>query len=145
MYLPPITVFSHIIMYNVRRMPAKAQALVATCMDLRFQQVVHEWLEKNKLYGKHDRVAMAGCVKDREILMSQVRTSVKLHGTQKIYLFNHEDCGAYEDRGFANKALEKEAHGNDLKNTKAALKAEFPQLTINTYFISLDGKINKVA
>lgn len=131
-------------MYNAGKMSAKAQALVATCMDLRFQRVVHEWLEKNELYGKHDRVAIAGCVKDREMLMGQVRTSVKLHSTAEIYLFNHEDCGAYKNREFANKALEKEAHENDLKNTRAALNAEFPQLKINIHFISLDGKINKV-
>ena len=126
-------------------MSARVQTLVATCMDLRFQQVIHEWLEENKLYGKHDRVAMEGCVKDRETLMSQVRTSVEFHDTREIYLFNHEDCGAYKNREFANKALEKEAHENDLKNTKAALKAEFPQLKINTYFISLNGKIDEVA
>lgn len=125
-------------------MSAKAQALVATCMDLRFQQVIHEWLEKNKLYGKHDRVAMVGCVKDREMLMSQVRASVEFHSTAEIYLFNHEDCGAYKNREFASKALEKEAHENDLKNTQAALKAEFPNLKIKTYFIGLDEKINKV-
>lgn len=125
-------------------MSAKAQALVAGCIDLRFQEVIHNWLTKNKLSGKHDRVSIAGCVKNRELLMNQIRISTELHSAREIYLFNHQDCGAYKDRGFTNKNMEREVHENDLRNTKAAIKAEFPKLKVRIFFITIDQKINEV-
>jgi len=73
----------------------QAKAFVATCMDLRFQKAIDKWLKENNLYGKHDRVAFAGAGGNLELLMSQVKLSIKLHNTKEIYIFNHQNCGYY--------------------------------------------------
>lgn len=125
-------------------MAQKAKALVATTSDPRYQEAIHKWLLSKKLYGSHVRVSLAGCVKDRETLMKNVRFAARNFSVKDIYLLSAQNDLAYADRKFSDAALEKEAHQNDLRNTKAAIHAELPKLDVHCFFISKNQKIEEI-
>ena len=113
-------------------------AVVVTCIDFRFQEKLEAWIHENVCSGKYDRVSWAGGVKNWEQVAVQIELSKKLHGIHKAILINHEDCGAYGAAG----TLEK--HTQDLHAAKAAVLAQFPDLSVDLYFAKLDGNIEKI-
>jgi len=119
-------------------MSSNSKTLVATTSDPSCQEPLFEWLSKQKLVGNHVRVAVSGCVKDREAIMKNIRQAKKNYGIKRAVLINSLGDKAYEERKFASKDLEKEAHRNDLKNTAAAIKAESPDIQVELFLI--DGK-----
>jgi hypothetical protein len=120
-------------------------ALVASSSDPRYQEFIHQWLDRKKLYGNHIRVAIRGSVKDRETIMKHVRAAHSAYRLTEVHLMNVEDDPAYEDRKFANRSIEKEAHVNDLNNTRAAINAELPKLKVFLYYIDRKGTIEKIS
>lgn len=119
-------------------------SLVATSSDPRFQESIQAWIVKQKLASAHVRVAIRGCVKDRETLLKQLRASFKDHHFRDIRLVNVEGDPAYADRQFANKELEHEANCNDLRNTKAAIHAELPKLVVKLYYMEKSGAVEVI-
>lgn len=126
-------------------MGKKVTALVATTSDPRYQETIHQWLVRTKLYGEHIRLSLFGCVKDRETLMKTLRLSKKYFGISQIHLINAYGDIAYADRKFPSADIEKEAHLNDLRNTKAAIHAELSSLSVHLYYISKGGTIERVS
>lgn len=120
-------------------------ALVGSSSDPRYQEFIHQWLDRKKLYGNHIRVAIRGSVKDRETIMKHIRSAHAGYRLTEVHLFNVEDDPAYEDRKFPSRSIEKEAHVNDLNNTKAAIHAELPKLKIFLYYIDRKGTIEKIS
>lgn len=126
-------------------MSAHAHALVASCMDLRFQKTIHEWLTKNNLYDLgHDRISFAGAGGNFEYLMSQVRLSIKLHSPPKIQILNHQNCGYYGDLIVSGSPEELQKHTEDLKNAKIAINKEFPDVLVKGYFLTLDNQVKEL-
>ncbi len=107
-------------------------------MDFRFQRYIREWALKNLGDGNFDRVAWAGGVFDIEDILEQIGLSKKLHSIKKVVLINHEDCGKYGEMGT------KEKHSEDLNETKEKILEIHPDLTVETYFLSLDGTFEEV-
>lgn len=122
----------------------KAKALVATSSDPRYQETIVNWLAAKKLSRDHVRVAVAGCVKDREAIMKNIRYANKFFGINQVYLINTGDDPAYVDRKFSDSQMEREAHRNDLKNTRAAILAEMPKMSINLIFIDQEKNIEEL-
>lgn len=114
-------------------------ALVISCIDFRIQRCVEEWARKNLGEGNYDRVALAGGVKNRDVILGQVDISVRLHGIKKVILMNHEDCGAYGDEGTEAK------HKEDLSEAAEVTRAKYPMLEIQTYYVKLDGSVAPTA
>ena len=110
-------------------------SLIVSCIDFRIQPAVEEWALKNLGAKNYDRVALAGGVKDFSAVMSQIDISVKLHAVKKAILMNHEDCGAYWESGTEEK------HREDLKTAADKVKVKYPDLTVETYYVRLDGQI----
>ena len=81
---------------------------------------------------------MAGGMNNLEIILGQIDISVKLHHIQKVVLINHEDCGAYGEAGTSQK------HSEDLKTAKAKIKAIYPDLEVETYYLHLDGTFEQI-
>lgn len=125
-------------------MPNNSKTLVATTSDPRYQELFFDWLSKRKLLGNHVRIAVAGCVKDREAVMKSIRQAKKSYGIQKVVLINALGDKAYEERKFANQDLEKDAHKNDLKNTAAAIKAESPNIQVELFLIDNKLKFEEI-
>ncbi len=114
-------------------------ALVITCIDFRIQKVIEKWLKEVLGEGNYDRVALAGGVFDFYSILSQVEISDRLHEIRKVILMNHEDCGAYGKEGT------RERHEADLAKAERKIEALFPHLEVETYFVSLDGKIEETS
>ena len=115
------------------------QTLAVTCIDFRFQEYINRWISENLPPKSYDRVALAGCVRNFDITLEQIRISKRLHDIKEVVLINHEDCGAYIEQDTHEK------HSRDLRDAKAAVKSEFPDLKIKTFYLHLDGSFEEVA
>jgi hypothetical protein len=126
-------------------MPSNPKTLVATTSDPRYQELFFDWLSKHKLLSSHVRIAVSGCVKDREAIMKSIRQAKKSYGIKTAILINALGDKAYSDRKFANQDLEKDAHRNDLKNTAAAIKAESPDIKVELLLVDNKHKFEEIA
>lgn len=114
------------------------ETIIVTCIDFRFQEYLDNWISENFAPKTFDRVAIAGGVFDFDYVQKQVEISHKLHHIKKVVLINHENCGAYGESGTAEK------HAEDLRNARSKIQQEFPNLTVDTYYLLLDGTFNAV-
>lgn len=110
-----------------------AEAVIITCIDFRFQEYINNWIASNFQPKTFDRVAIAGGVFDFDYVLKQVEISKRLHHIKKVILINHEDCGAYGETGTVEKHIE------DLKKAADQIKQQYPDLTVETYYLHLDG------
>ncbi len=115
-----------------------AEAIIITCIDFRLQEAINQWISKNFVPKTFDRVALAGGVKNLDIILNQIDIAYKLHHIKKVVLINHEDCGAYEEAGTPEK------HAEDLKTAKQKILSQFPDLAVDTYYLKLDGTFQPV-
>ena len=107
----------------------ECNALVATCIDFRFQEAINQWLKEQNLVGDHDRVAVAGATKDIEHLLEQLTLSKKLHNISVVYLLGHEDCGAFNHDNQAVK--------DSLNEAEKTVDGRILGLKIYKYYITL--------
>lgn len=110
-----------------------AKAIIITCIDFRLQETINNWISQNFAPKTFDRVAWAGGVKNLEDILSQIEIAKRLHHIKKVILINHEDCGAYGEKGTEEK------HAQDLQNAKEKILLKFPDLAVDTYYLKLDG------
>ena len=115
-----------------------AQVLIATCIDFRLQEVLNKWISEHFPAKTFDRVALAGGVKNLDVVLGQVDIAHRLHHIKKVVLINHEDCGAYGEAGTPQK------HAEDLKAAKAKVNEVYPDLEIDSYYLHLDGTFEPV-
>jgi carbonic anhydrase len=79
---------------------------------------------------------------DREFILDQIRKSIRLHGTRRVILMLHSDCGAYGGLagGFGGDAnAERLHHRGELKRAEAALLAAVPGIQVESYFVDFEG------
>lgn len=114
------------------------EAVVITCIDFRFQDFLDKWIKENFEPKTYDRGAFAGAAKNLETILNQIETAHKLHRIKKVVLINHEDCGAYGEKGSEEKHIE------DLKSAAFRIKKQIPNLGVDTYYLKLDGTFQKV-
>lgn len=119
-------------------MPLQCEALVVHCIDYRLQEFLNQWLESNLPAQNYDRVAIAGGVNDLFYVLRQVDVAVRLHSIEKVILINHQDCGAYGEAGIY------ERHKTDLEAAERTIKALFPALSVESYYLHLDGEFERL-
>ena len=136
-------------------MKSKYKAMVLSCMDPRFQHLVHNHLKKKKLTGKYSAFTIAGAAvgvthnKFKEwhkTFYNNLATSIQLHKIEKLIVINHKDCGATKiTNGKKNftPANEKKIHQKSFSKIKKEIKKRFPKLKIELNLISLESKIAK--
>jgi hypothetical protein len=78
---------------------------------------------------------------DRQFVIDQIRTSVRLHGTKLVILKLHSDCGAYGGlEAFGGDArAEAEHHEAELLRAAECLRAAMPGIEVRGYFVDFDG------
>lgn len=121
--------------------------LVISCIDFRFQQHLKEFLEKD-YKGNYDLICLAGAAKnfisgsqaDGETIRKQVRISKELHHIKKVFLINHQNCGAYGSAIVSGSSKEKEIHRKDLIRAKEEIREVFPDLGVVLYFIEFKSE-----
>ena len=136
-------------------MKSKYKAMVLSCIDPRFQDLVHNHLKKKKLSGKYSAFTIAGAAvgvthnrfkKWHKTFYDNLATSIKLHKIENLIVINHKDCGAAKianGKKEFNTVNEKIIHENSFLKLKKKIKKKFPKLKIEMKLISLDNKIIK--
>lgn len=123
-----------------------ADACVAWCFDDRFYKLL-------KAFGKQegwthiDLVKLAGGAKelagaDRDFLLNQIRLSMQLHGTRRIVLMTHRDCGGYGgSKAFPDANAERAAHEAQLVAAQEFVKKTLNDsgIRVDAYFADFDG------
>ena len=136
-------------------MKSKYKAMVLSCMDPRFQNLVHNHLKKQKLSGKYSAFTIAGAAvgvthnkfkKWHKTFYDNLSTSIKLHQIEKLIVINHKDCGAAkivnEKKAF-NITNEQKIHKESFSKLKKEIKKRFPKLKVELNLMSLKSKITK--
>ena len=136
-------------------MKSKFEAMVLSCIDPRFQHLIHNHLKKKKLIGKYSAFTIAGGAigvthdkfkKWHRTFYDNLATSIQLHKIEKLIVINHIDCGAAQ---IANRKKEfsllneKKIHKESFSKIKKQIKKKFPNLKVELNLISLDSKITK--
>lgn len=123
-----------------------ADACVVWCYDDRFYKLLKAF-GKAQGFGNIDLVKVAGGAKaladgaspDRDFMLNQVATSVRLHGAKKVILMIHRDCGAYGGSSqFPDAETEKEHYLKDLRAAKEFLSGEV-SVPVVACFADFDG------
>ena len=135
--------------FQASREPYQCDAAVVWCFDHRFQPGFGEFLKKIGIVYE-DPIKIAGGAKslaspeqesDREFVLEQIRKSIRLHGTKRVILKLHSDCGAYGGlKAFGgDAAAEARHHEQELRRAAEFLSKALPGLQIEAYFVDFDG------
>ena len=136
-------------------MKLKFKAMVLSCMDPRFQHLVHNHLKKKKLTGKYSAFTIAGAAvgvthnkfkKWHKTFYDNLATSIQLHKIDKLIVINHKDCGVAKivnGKKEFSPANEKKIHNESFSKIKKQVKKRFPNLKIEFKLLSFNRKITK--
>ena len=128
----------------------QCDAAVLWCFDNRFDLGFRKFL--NRIGVKNsDPIRVAGGAKclasperetDREFVLEQIRTSMRLHDTRRVILMVHSDCGAYGGLAGAfggDAQAEAAHHQSELALAAANLLKAIPGLEVQGYFVDFEG------
>jgi hypothetical protein len=65
--------------------------------------------------------------------LKYVQLAVQIHSIETVCLINHEDCRAYGREGTYKR------HKHDLTDAQRKIKALFPNLIVEAFYLHLDG------
>lgn len=114
-------------------------ALVVHCMDYRLQRFLHPWIMSRFGADNFDIISLAGSVHDYEMVLKYVQLAVQIHSIRTVCLINHEDCRAYGRDGTYKR------HRHDLMDAKQKIRALFPSLEVETFYLRLDGAFEQIS
>lgn len=118
----------------------RADACVITCFDARFDLAVRKFLKRRgvvtfdhvKIPGGAKSLAAPECDADRDFVLRMVRTSMRLHGSGRVLMVAHRECGAYPDAPNEVVVADALRAGEFLRGSEAGLKVE-------CFFADFDG------
>src|ERR1022692_1230042 len=129
--------------------PYVADAAVLCCFDQRIRLVTHKFLKGQEVL-RPDMIVVAGGAKtlasprndfERDFILEQVRMSIRLHQTKRVLVMSHSDCATYGGLAHFNgdRAAEAEHHRSELLRAGELLTANFPDISVEPYFVKFDG------
>jgi hypothetical protein len=136
--------------FDAPRETYQCDAAVVWCFDNRFHLGFTKFLKRLGVVNS-DPIKIAGGAKalaspardsDREFVLEQIRTSIRLHGTKLVILMVHSDCGAYGglDGGFGGDAqAEARHHELELQHAADYLRGQLPDVDVQAYFADFEG------
>lgn len=118
----------------------RADACVISCFDARFDIAVRKFLKRRgvvtfdhvKIPGGAKSLAAPECEPDRDFVLRMVRTSLRVHATDRVLLLAHNDCAAYP-------AVPIDVVTSDVTRAADFLRASEPSLPVECYFADFDG------
>ena len=126
-----------------------ADAAVLCCFDQRIRLAVYKFLKHQGIL-RPDMIVVAGGAKtlasprndfERDFILEQVRMSMRLHQTTRLFLMSHSDCATYG--GLAafggDRQVEAAHHQQELQRGAELLRAQFPGLAVECFFVNFDG------
>jgi len=124
-------------------------AAIVWCFDNRFELGFRKFLkhigvvlsDPIKIAGGAMSLASPKHESDREFVLDQIRASIQLHGTKRVILMLHSDCGAYGGLDAFGGDLQREFlhHRDELHRAAANLKAAIPGIDVEVYFVNFEG------
>jgi len=124
-------------------------AAVVWCYDHRFDLVFRKLLKRMGI-TQEDAIRIAGGAKclatpeqepERQFVLEQIRKSVRLHGTDRVVLMVHSDCGAYGGLAAFGGDAQAEAshHAAELRSAAEYLRQALPGISVACYFADFEG------
>ncbi len=124
-------------------------AAIVWCFDNRFELGFRKFLKKIHILNS-DPIKVAGGAKclanpeheeERSFVLEQIRKSIRLHGTGRVILMLHSDCGSYGglQTFHDDPQFEKECLADEMKRAAASLRAALPGIRIEGYFVDFEG------
>ena len=123
--------------------------MVLSCIDPRFQHLVHDLLKKKKLTGKYSAFTIAGAAvgvthnkfkKWHKTFYDNLAISIQLHKVDKLIVINHKDCGAAKitngNKKFTS-SIENKIHKNSFNELKKNLNKKFPRIKVYFKVLSI--------
>ena len=136
--------------FDAPRGKYQCDAAILWCFDNRFDVGFGKFLKRIGVEHS-DPIKIAGGAKclaspeqesDREFVLEQLRKSMRLHGTRKVILMVHSDCGAYgglADGFHGDARAEALHHHQELHRAAARLSEAIPDVEIEGYFVDFEG------
>jgi len=136
--------------FDAPREKYHCDAAILWCFDNRFELGFRKFLKRIGV-NYSDPIKIAGGAKcmaspehesDRQFVLEQIHKSMRLHGTRRVILMLHSDCGAYSglSGGFeCDTAAEAAHHERELQRAAANLRAAIPGIEVQGYFVDFDG------
>jgi carbonic anhydrase len=136
--------------FDAPREKYHCDAAILWCFDNRFELGFRKFLKRIGVVNS-DPIKVAGGAKclaspehesDREFVLEQIRKSMRLHGTRRVILMVHSDCGAYGGLagGFGGDAQAEAAHHQrELARAAANLLETIPGIEVQGYFVDFEG------
>ncbi|HZQ17566.1 MAG TPA: carbonic anhydrase [Terriglobales bacterium] len=129
--------------------PYIADAAVLCCFDERIRHTVQKFLKKQGIL-RPDMVIVAGGAKtlasprndfERDFILEQVRMSILLHKSPRVYLMSHSDCATYGGLAAFDGHRERESahHKTELKRAGELIKERFPTTEVECFFVNFEG------
>jgi hypothetical protein len=124
-------------------------AAIVSCFDSRFDTAFAKFLKRLGITHP-DPIRIAGGAKtlaspdresDRAFVVEQLLKSVNLHGTKRVILVLHSDCGAYGRlaKFKGDIAAEADHHQHELRRAAEYLRATIPGVVVEGYFVDFEG------
>ena len=129
--------------------PYIADAAVLCCFDSRIRMTIQKFLKRQGI-ERPDMIVVAGGAKtlasprndfERDFILEQVRMSIRLHETQRIFLMSHSDCATYGGlKAFGgDRKIEASHHKQELQRAADLVRENFTGLKIECYFVDFEG------
>jgi carbonic anhydrase len=129
--------------------PYTADAAVLCCFDQRIRLAVNKFLQRREIL-RPDMIVVAGGAKtlasprndfERDFILEQVRMSILLHQTPRVFLMSHSDCATYGGLAAFGGDREQEAahHTTELHGAAQLIKEKFPDIEVQCFFVNFEG------
>lgn len=118
--------------------------LARSCIDGRFVKRTIDWICKKNgddvfdfRTGVGNSKAIIDSLYDRGSFFDVIRTSIKLHKVNQVWIFDHIDCGAYggSDKFDHDEEKEKAFHEKKLEKAAHIINEEFPELKVRKLYV----------
>ena len=135
--------------FDAPREMYQCDAAIVWCFDNRFHLGFTKFLKKLGVLNS-DPIKIAGGAKslasparetDRDFVLEQIRTSIRLHNTKRAILMVHSDCGAYGGLAAFGGDTRREAlhHEDELRRAADCLQNAISGIDVLGYFADFDG------
>lgn len=113
--------------------------LLVCCMDFRFHEATMKHIKENYGANSFDLCTLAGGSQQvsqdvqagKETLFKEIGIGCNLHHVNRVFLVNHQDCGAYGgSKAFDSLETELSAYKDDLKAAAEKIKSEYPDVEV---------------
>lgn len=125
-------------------MAGKMEWAVVRCMDGRINPHVNDSVLKYGIPVEHDLISLSGgCGElinpDSRPSTDLSNVSLTLHGTERVLMIQHTDCGAYGGRAACGGTEEADRmfHLNEIQNSMLAVHQRHPALKITAILIHI--------